>query len=81
MKAKITFDEIARLKSGNATLWHYGTAEVGGKGYDFSLAEMVDNNWSSFEVTWVDETPENHHEIEKLVLEEYEVESGKEEVA
>lgn len=78
MTANITFDEIARLKSGNATLWHYGTANVHGKEYDFSLAEMVDNNWSSFETTWVDETPENHQEIEKLILEQYEIQSKEE---
>ena len=78
MTANITFDEIARLKSGNATLWHYGTANVQGKEYDFSLAEMVDNNWSSFETTWVDETPENHQEIEKLILEQYEIQSKEE---
>ena len=75
MATKITFDEISRLKSGNATLWHYGVAEVDGKEYDFSLAEMVDNDWSSFEVTWVDETPDNHEETDRLVIERYEIQS------
>ena len=78
MATKITFDEISRLKSGNATLWHYGVAEVDGKEYDFTLAEMVDTNWSSFEVTWVDETPDNHQEVEKLILEQYETQSKEE---
>lgn len=78
MKAEITFEEISRLKSGTATLWHYGTAKVNGKDHDFSLAEMRDNNSSSFEVTWVDETPENHTEIEREVISAYEEESGKE---
>lgn len=73
MGTKITFDEISRLKSGNATLWHYGVAEVDGKVYDFTLAEMVDNNWSSFEVTWVEETPVGKESVEKAILEEYEV--------
>jgi hypothetical protein len=75
MKAEITFDEISRLKSGTATLWHYGTAKVNGKEYDFSLMEIVDDNGSSFEVTWVDETPENHQETDRLVIERYEIES------
>lgn len=79
MENTISFDEISKLSSGTATLWHYGTATVSGKNYDFSLAEMRDNNWSSFEVTWVDETPENHTEIDKEVISAYEEESGKEE--
>jgi len=78
MKAEITFEEISRLKSGTATLWHYGTATIGDKGYDFSLAEMRDDNGSSFEVTWMDETPENHTEIESQVVSAYDEESEKE---
>lgn len=73
MVIKISFDEISRLESGNATLWHYGTAEVHGKGYEFTLAEMVDNNWSSFEVTWVEDTPQNKVVVEKVLMEEYDL--------
>lgn len=80
METKITFEEISRLSSGTATLWHYGTATIDGKDYDFSLAEMKDNNWSSFEVTWVDETPENHEDLDRAVIDAYRVEAGKEEV-
>lgn len=81
MAIKISFDEISRLRSGNATLWHFGTAEVDGKEYDFTLAEMVDNNWSSFEVTWVDGTPENNVELEDFLIDEYQEEARKEETA
>lgn len=73
MENRITFEEISKLESGNATLWHYGTAQVQGLKYDFTLAEMVDNNWSSFEVTWVDSVPYGHTEIEKQIIGEYEI--------
>ena len=77
MTTTITFDEISRLKTGNATLWHYGTAKVGGKEYDFTLAEMVDNNWSSFEVTWVEETPSGVEELEQEIIDNYQEEARK----
>lgn len=79
MPTAITFEEISRLKSGNATLWHYGEVKVGEAEYPFTLAEMVDNNWSSFEVTWVEQTPENNVEIEQEIIDQYQDEARKEE--
>ncbi len=77
MENTIQFEEISRLESGNATLWHFGTAKVGEKEYDFTLAEMVDNNWSSFEVTWVDETPSGKDELEEQIIDRYQEEARK----
>jgi len=81
MATKITFDEISRLRSGNATLWHYGEVRIGEITFPFTLAEMVDNNWSSFEVTWVEGTPQDQDELEQEIIDQYQEEAREEDPA
>jgi hypothetical protein len=76
MKAIITFDKEENVKDGDWN-WHYGTAKVGETEHPFSLLEMADNVGgeqvgSSYEVTWVETTPENSEVIEKEIISKFE---------
>ena len=53
--------------SGNWT-WHYGSYEKGGKQYDFTVLEMSPG---AYELTWVDETPDDVEVVEKVVEEKF----------
>lgn len=77
METKINFEEISKLESGDATLYHYGVAEVNGEEFEFTLIEMVTNDYSSFDITWVDETPENQEVIESQIMDTYSQENNK----
>ncbi|GIV43872.1 MAG: hypothetical protein KatS3mg035_0995 [Bacteroidia bacterium] len=60
----------------NGCIWHYGTLTKDNKQYEFSLCEMkmVVGGMkvpSSFEITWIDEEPDNKEEAEKLILESF----------
>ena len=64
MKTKIEFDAITPINDHSSMVWHYGSVTQGKKKYDFTLCEMYDSNsgTSSYEVTWMDETPPNFSE-------------------
>jgi hypothetical protein len=64
------FFENENSKNGTWT-WHYGTYN---EQYPFSICEMYEplNDTSSFEITWIEETPENSSEIESEILNELE---------
>lgn len=60
----------------NGWTWHYGTLTKDDKEYEFSLCEMAMvvggmKVPSSFEITWIDEEPDNKEEAEKLILESF----------
>lgn len=62
--------EPSNDNEGNPTMtWHYGDVVVNGVTYPFSLCEMYEPNTgtSSYEVTWVEETPENSVDLEKMI--------------
>ena len=66
--------EAPELDCVPAMQWHYGTVKQNGKEYPVTVCEMYESNsgTSSFEVTWVEETPENSVELETLILEKFE---------
>jgi hypothetical protein len=70
--AKFIFDNEEEQKGGNWA-WHHGTMVEDDKDYSFSLLAMYEplNDTYSFEVTWVDETPENSNELEKELISEF----------
>jgi hypothetical protein len=53
--------------SGNWT-WHYGSYEKGDKQYDFTVLEMSPG---AYELTWVDETPDDAEVVENVVEEKF----------
>lgn len=74
---KIKFDkEDSDERTSSGWNWFYGTAEVNGKEFNFSLLEMNTKvggqNTTATEITWVDETPEGSSEIESQIENEFE---------
>jgi hypothetical protein len=72
--SKIEFetDENKRDEMMSNWFWHYGTyIDKNGKEHPFSVCEMSDGltDFTTFELTWVEDTPENAEEAEKEVLE------------
>lgn len=66
--------EPSNDNEGNPTMiWYYGDVVVNGFTYPFSLCEMYEPNTgtSSYEVTWVDETPENSKGLEKMIEDKF----------
>ena len=53
---KIVFEEIAPSPTTTGTVYHYGTVTHKGKDYDFTIAEMYEDNSDSteFDVTVLD---------------------------
>lgn len=56
--------------------WHYGKLIKDDKEYPFSLLEMRTNVGGmnvppNFEITWVENEPNNKEEAEKLILEKF----------
>ena len=69
MKAKIEKEPKA-----NGMIFHAGVfTDNNGKEFDFTLLEMYDSNsdYSSFEITFCDETPEDVKEAEKVIMNEF----------
>lgn len=56
---KINFEPKEQQEC-SSMMWHYGEAIKDNKSFPFTLCEMYDSttNTSSFEVTWIEETPE-----------------------
>jgi hypothetical protein len=74
MKAKIevTFDrEDSNERGGSDWNWNYGIVKIQEISFDFSLLEMrtlVGGQMTTVtEITWVEETPENHLGIEAFI--------------
>lgn len=69
--SKVNFDKD-ETKKDNTWFWHYGTfVDVNGKEHPFSVCEMscpVGSGINTFELTWVETTPTNDKEAEKIVL-------------
>jgi len=53
--------EPEKSKERSTMTWHYGEVIIDEKSYPFSICEMYDSttNTSTFELTWVEDTPEN----------------------
>lgn len=69
-KAEVEFDEIhVPDYKGNSTNYYYGRVHFNGKYFEFTIVEMYDSNSdsSSFEVTWVDKTPQKSKELEDKI--------------
>ena len=74
----IYFEEITpRPSRGSYELYHYGEMEFLDEQYPFTLVEMYDSNigYTSYEVTWVEGTPDNFvSQLEDAIVDEYEEE-------
>jgi hypothetical protein len=71
---KVNFDEDEQ-DQGGGWVWHYGTLTKDGKDFPFSLLAMAMNVGGmeldpTFEITWVEDEPDNKAEAEELILEE-----------
>jgi hypothetical protein len=75
----ITFDkQESDKRTSSGWNWFYGTAEVNGKEYPFSLCEMNTKvggqNTTATEITWSEETPPSSQELENKIEEVFEKE-------
>jgi hypothetical protein len=56
--------------------WFYGTMKLVDKEFDFSLCEMNTKvggqNTTATEITWVNETPNGHENIERMIVRKFE---------
>lgn len=76
---KVKFDkEDSDERTSSGWNWFYGTAEVNGKEFNFSLLEMNTKvggqNTTATEITWVDEIPEGADNIENIIEQQFELE-------
>lgn len=72
---KVNFESSEETEQGSGWLWHYGTLTKDDKEYPFSVLEMSTNVGGmqldpTFEITWVEDEPENKEEAEELILDE-----------
>jgi len=74
-RIEITWEEITpRPNGGNYDIYHYGIIKVNGVDFEFTLCEMYNSNndYTCYEVTWVNDTPENASELETAIQTNYE---------
>lgn len=74
---KITFNkEESDARTDSGWNWFYGTANVNGKDFEFSLCEMNTDvggqNTTATQITWIEGTPKNPQEIEDQIETEFE---------
>ncbi len=75
MKSTIKFDrENSDKRTRVGWTWHYGQVKQADKSFMFCACEMNDSNSGSSarEVFWIDETPVNSADLEKLILTQFE---------
>lgn len=72
---KVVLDD-EQQDQGGGWVWHYGTLVDNDKEFPFSVLAMGMNVGGmeldpTFEITWVEDEPENKKEAEELVLESF----------
>ena len=69
---KIVFDNEEQQTGGN-WVWHYGTLTDVDSDYPFTLCAMYEplNDTYSYEVTWVEGTPENAEKFEQEIISQF----------
>lgn len=66
--------EVTKTKGRKPSMvWHDGILILNGVEYPFTLCEMYESNTgtSSYEVSWVEGTPENSEELEKMIEDKF----------